>query len=533
MSHSAAQSNRSTETDRPLDAVSMKRHIATVPIDDVGPSPLQPRQHVVESDRTELMQSIKVHGIIEPLVVRERPVDQLAGGRYVSRLELVAGEQRWTAAKRAGVTEVDVVIRELTDSHVIEFGLVENLRRTDLHPMDEAAAYERLLSMNPAYTDDALADRVGKDVSTIRKRRKLLRLIPDCREAFLHGAITVKHAEKLSTIPAGQQLFALRACFSDLLMFHGDEGIQQLWEQVADEFAATPDANNSTVAMLIHAKAWDKLSIAQKPVVDLSQWMETHTTADLHDAEVQAALQLEPALPTADMAPGEVPLEDPTASLLKLSESQDYAFTGRDAKALGVVPRSRWHEIDSPTDVCDFAAQGVVVHGGALRLVEQVCASKKCHKHFPPPAKRSSEESEYQKTPADERRERAEEKARAEQVEWEQQRERVYPAFAAHVAKMKITPDLVAAAINQDAQDITETYGVKLKAETLGQFMACAALGTYHYYRGRFESDAKKFGFDLKAYLAKEKAATAAKAAPATKPGTVAKKKPAKAKKGR
>ncbi len=495
----------------PIDEVSMARRIATLPIDEVGPSPLQPRQHIVEGARDELLQSIKVHGIIEPLVVRERPADQLAAGKYTSPYELVAGEQRWTTAKRAGVEEVDVVIRELTDAQVIEFGLVENLRRTDLHPMDEAAAYERLMAMNPSYTDETLAERVGKDVSTIRKRRKLLRLIPNARAAFLHNAITVKHAEKLSTVPAEQQPAALERCFSDLLMFEEDDELNKSLLAAPEEIQ-----ERGTIAQLIWAQCWDKLAVALSSVGDLDAWLNDHVRADLKDKDVQAQLGLElpPTPEWMDPATVQEAEDEVLSTLLQLSDSTSWEFGKSQAKQAGVIHRDAWKELKEKEE-CPFMKRGAVVHGGQLRIVDRVCASKKCEKHWPKPKREASsgtaaagKSNQREQWEAEQRREQEKRDA------WDKAKPHAQRAFGKHVAGMKVTAQLIEAAFDpHTVRKIREDFGVALTAATIGQFLACTIVESWN--REVFIKSAKAFGFDL----AKAEAKLVPKE-PATKPAS-------------
>ena len=110
------------------------KRVRDVPIDQVVPSPLQPRTTFIESPLDDLMESIRQHGIIQPLIVR--PV----GGKY----ELIAGERRWRAATKLGLATVPVIVREASDHDVFELALIENLQREDLNPIEEARAYVRL-----------------------------------------------------------------------------------------------------------------------------------------------------------------------------------------------------------------------------------------------------------------------------------------------------------------------------------------------------------------------------------------------------
>ena len=136
-------------------------------LDKIAPQRGQPRQHFEAAALEELAQSIRDHGVIEPLVVR-----RVAGS---DRFELVAGERRWRAAQRAGLREVMVVVRDVSAQEAFELALIENVQREDLDPIDFAEALQRLLDEH-GYTQESLARRVGKDRSTIANALRLLRL---------------------------------------------------------------------------------------------------------------------------------------------------------------------------------------------------------------------------------------------------------------------------------------------------------------------------------------------------------------------
>jgi ParB family chromosome partitioning protein len=162
--------------------------LRTVAIEDVHPSSTsQPRKTFDDARLSELAESIRVQGIIQPLVVRER-----SDGGY----ELVAGERRWRAAQRAGLHEVPVVVREIALARAFEMALVENLQREDLNPIEEAEAYQRLVA-EFGYTQESLASRVGKDRSTVANALRLLRLPEQVRGMVIGGRLGMGHARAL------------------------------------------------------------------------------------------------------------------------------------------------------------------------------------------------------------------------------------------------------------------------------------------------------------------------------------------------
>ena len=159
-----------------------------VGIEEVHPGPHQPRKTFDDERLDELAESIRTQGIIQPLVVRRSPSG--------SGFELIAGERRWRAAQRAGLHEVPVVVREVAERQAFEMALVENLQRADLNPIEEAEGYQRLFA-EFGYTQEALADRVGKDRSTVANALRLLRLPPSVRELVVAGRLAMGHARAL------------------------------------------------------------------------------------------------------------------------------------------------------------------------------------------------------------------------------------------------------------------------------------------------------------------------------------------------
>jgi ParB family chromosome partitioning protein len=160
-----------------------------VPIDQVVPSPLQPRTHFVESPLDELVESIRQHGIIQPLIVR----------RVGDKLELIAGERRWRASKKIGLATVPVIEREAADRDVLEMALIENLQREDLNPIEEATGYVRLAREFLMKQED-IAARVGKARASVANAMRLLELHNDVQILVAQGRLSVGHAKAILAI---------------------------------------------------------------------------------------------------------------------------------------------------------------------------------------------------------------------------------------------------------------------------------------------------------------------------------------------
>jgi ParB family chromosome partitioning protein len=159
---------------------------ATVACDRISPNPFQPREAPGDDGLEELTESIRRHGVLQPVVVRR------SGEGY----ELVAGERRWRAARRLGLPGIPVVVREVTDDRMLEIALVENLQREDLNPIEKARAYRRFVD-DLDLTHEEAAGRLGMERSSVTNQLRLLELPPDLQEMVSRGTLTMGHARAL------------------------------------------------------------------------------------------------------------------------------------------------------------------------------------------------------------------------------------------------------------------------------------------------------------------------------------------------
>lgn len=173
-----------------------------IDIDLVEPSPFQPRTRFREEALEELTRSIQASGIIQPLVVR--PIG--------SRFQLIAGERRWRAAQRAGLNKVPVIARQVPDELALEMTLVENIQREDLNAMEAARAFERLIA-EFRLTQEAVAERTGKDRATVANAVRLLKLEPTIQDWIEEGKLTAGHGRALLAVadPQLRTRYAQRA----------------------------------------------------------------------------------------------------------------------------------------------------------------------------------------------------------------------------------------------------------------------------------------------------------------------------------
>jgi ParB family transcriptional regulator, chromosome partitioning protein len=187
-------------------------------LSQIKPNPKQPRRHFDEAALDELANSIKDKGLLQPILVR--PVK--------NGYEIVAGERRWRAAQRAGLNEVPVVLRELSDREALELAIIENLQREDLGPLEEARAFKQLLDYG--MTQDEAAQSVGKGRTTVTNALRLLTLPKNAMEALESGSITAGHARAILAMPEEAQDWALEQILTNHLSVRQAEQLKLLSE---------------------------------------------------------------------------------------------------------------------------------------------------------------------------------------------------------------------------------------------------------------------------------------------------------------
>jgi ParB family chromosome partitioning protein len=192
----------------------------SISIDLVQRNPQQPRKHFDEADLSDLSNSIKTHGVLQPILVRP-----IADGRF----EIVAGERRWRAAQRAGLHTIPAVVRELNEVEVVEIAIVENVQRTDLNPIEEAQGFQALIDRF-GRTQQEIADAVGKSRPHIANMLRLLALPDDLQEMVRDGRLSSGHARAILTAPDPRGL-AQRAISEGLNV----REIERLAQQAKDE----------------------------------------------------------------------------------------------------------------------------------------------------------------------------------------------------------------------------------------------------------------------------------------------------------
>jgi ParB family transcriptional regulator, chromosome partitioning protein len=172
-----------------------------ISIEDIEPNPKQPRRDFDEKALQELADSIKLHDIIQPVTL-----SKLVNGKY----RLITGERRWRAAKLAGIKDIPAYIRQANDAQLLELALLENLQREDLNAMEVSLSYKRMMEeLN--YTQEQVAERMGKDRSTVANFIRLLKLPPDIQLAVRNGELSMGHARALINVDTiDKQLFIFK-----------------------------------------------------------------------------------------------------------------------------------------------------------------------------------------------------------------------------------------------------------------------------------------------------------------------------------
>ena len=209
-----------------------------VDLDSIVPGPMQPRTHFDEASLESLAESIRSHGVVQPLLVRRRD----------NGFELIAGERRWRAAKLAGLTRVPVVVKEVPDESLLEIALIENIQREDLNPIEEAQAYKKLIE-TVGLTQEALASRVGRDRSYITNYLRLLRLPDDLQQLVKEGRLSTGHARTLLALshPDQQRRLARQIIDGGLSVRTTEQMVHRMLEEKPAKNPAAPRAVDPNV----------------------------------------------------------------------------------------------------------------------------------------------------------------------------------------------------------------------------------------------------------------------------------------------
>ncbi|MEK7167866.1 MAG: ParB/RepB/Spo0J family partition protein [Patescibacteria group bacterium] len=199
------QKSKSLQADEPTSQSGDKEKISEIPVENIFPNPNQPRQNFDQASLDELADSIKEHGIIQPLIL-VRMNDR--------EFQIVAGERRWRAAKSAGLKTVPAVVRDVNEQKKLELALIENIQRKNLNPLEAALAYRKLME-EFNLNQGELAKRLGKDQSAISNTMRILNTIPQVKEAVMADRISEGHARVLAGLPEEDQINVLNQILAE------------------------------------------------------------------------------------------------------------------------------------------------------------------------------------------------------------------------------------------------------------------------------------------------------------------------------
>jgi ParB family transcriptional regulator, chromosome partitioning protein len=350
-----------------------------LPIEQLIECPLNPRRTLDEKALNELAESIRTQGVLSPLLVR--PID-------AQTYEVVAGKRRFRAAQLAGADSVPVDIRELTDAQCLEIAIVENLQRRDVHPLEEANGYARLLALDePKYSVEQIADKCGKHPEYILSRIRLTELSPVVVEAFTKDEIGLGHALLLAKLEPADQQQALTACWQEtyssgatkrilLPVRHLRDWIEHnIFLELAEAPFSKEDAALVTEAGSCLAcpkrTGYNTLLFEGITHSGSDQCSDPKCYAAKLDAHIQKTVAAKP-------------------KLVQISTAY-----GKPAEGSPVVPRSRYVEIraDKPKrkelanqpeyKTCKYTTEAIVAEGSEKGALTKVCANLDCPIHHP------------------------------------------------------------------------------------------------------------------------------------------------------
>lgn len=423
-------------------------------IDCLVESPFNPRKHFNQAKLEELAASVREKGIVQPIVVRAVDVMRQIGlapekaARNGTVFEIVAGARRFRAAQLAGLQTVPAMVRLFTDSQMLEVMAIENGQRDDVHPIEEAEGYRALLDTDSTYTVEIIAAKVGKSVSSVRDRLRLLRLVEDVRQAFFEDRITAAHAGAIAPLGDSDQVRALEACFE---------------RDYLDE---------------------DPRAMKLITVKQLQDWIRLHTKLLLDAPE------------TAELFPTLVETLQEAEAEGKTYVEVSTQHCPAKAVPAGVLPQSKFRQVQKG-ERCKSPEPAVVVHGYEQGKTLKICRDTSCTVHYPPAAKTKpasgSNTADYYRKQDEER------KAAAER--WT----RLKPYALAAVAKKikvsaftdKLAKSIIDSMVNDDDKVFRELLGGGVTVKNFSRAVALAEALEQAWNLDKFKTVAKKYGVDL------------------------------------
>jgi ParB family chromosome partitioning protein len=391
-----------------------------VPIQDLYESPLNPRKIYSEKAMAELIESIRTKGILTPLLVRPN------NGRF----EIGAGHRRYRAAVQLGVTELPVLVREMSDTDFLELITIENLQREDIHPLDEAQGYRTLIEKNGLEVQ-AVAGKVGKSISYVYQRLKLTELISEVQKAFSEEKITAGHAILIARLQPNDQKTVLEQCRERSDLYREAMSVRDLAEYIESEIhldlnsASFSKKDPNLVSEAGPCTTCPKRTGFQPELFADIKKKDTCTDRVCFHRKVEAhtVLWLKKKSEDSDVPP------------LKLSGDYDYRKKKLPENPEEPVLANFYHEIqDRKKDSCQHAREGIVTEGRNQGKVLIVCMEPSCKVHHRSGYSDSAEGQKY----------RAQQKAETEKKKQKQLvRIQIVDAVLAKIPKELSKDDLI------------------------------------------------------------------------------------------
>ena len=348
-----------------------------IPLGLLSPSSTNPRQHFNEDDLKELSETIRKSGVYQAILARPKE----------HGLEIVFGERRYRASLLAGKDTIPGIVREMTDAEVLEAQLVENLQRRDVHPMEEAEGYKRLVSLTePTYTVEQIAAKVGKSPAYITTRLKLTDLCDEAAAAFYQDHVGVGHGLLLAKLPPAQQIPALRACFKEV--YNGGEKATRVLLPVRNlQFWIA-----SNILLILKDAPFNKRDVQLVPTAgscadcpkrtghnkllfgdDLGKQGDQCTDPTCYQAKVEAhvakAIAAKPELVQISTAYGVQQEGSPVLPRNKYTAIREERPTSKDD-----AKRPEYKQ-------CKYTTEAIITEGSDIGTVHKVCANMNCPVH--------------------------------------------------------------------------------------------------------------------------------------------------------
>ena len=369
-----------------------------LPLSQLQESRTNPRRIFEDAALRELAESIRVHGVLSPLLVR--PLAE-------SGFEIVAGARRYRAAQLAEADTVPVRIVTLTDAQALEAQLIENLQRKDVHPLEEAQGFRALLSLEePQYTVEQIAAKMGKSPAYVTTRLKLTDLTPVVVEAFYAEEIGVGHALLLAKLQPAQQEEALSACYREV--YNQGPKPQRILQPVRNlQFWI-----ETNIVLALKDAPFDRKDVALVPSAGSCAECPKRTGHNkllFADISGKQDACTDPACYQAKVAAHVAKTLAAKPNLVQISTAY-----GQQKDGSATLPRNRYTEIRSEKPqskdeakrpefkVCKFTTEAIVTEGSEIGTVRKVCANPTCPVHHP--AKPTSRRDESAKAEAEKQR---------------------------------------------------------------------------------------------------------------------------------